>query len=60
MFEAVEAEALIPLPDKEFVLANWTVGTIGPDIHAEVGRTLYSAPWRHIGHKVHAGSLQPT
>lgn len=56
VFEAVEAEALIPLPDKEFVLANWTVGTIGPDIHVKVGRTLYSAPWRHIGHKVHARS----
>jgi len=56
VFEAVEAEALIPLPHKEFVLADWTVGTVGQDIHVKVGRTLYSVPWRHIGRKVHARS----
>lgn len=52
VFEAVERDALIPLPGKDFVLADWSRGTIGPDIHVKAGRTLYSVPWRHIGRKV--------
>jgi hypothetical protein len=52
VFDAVEREALMPLPDKEFVLADWTTGTVGPDIHVKAGRTLYSVPWRYIGRKV--------
>jgi transposase len=55
-FEALEAEALKPLPHKAFVLADWTMGTVGQDIHVKVGRTLYSVPWRHIGRKVNARS----
>lgn len=52
VFEAVEAEALISLPDRDFVLADWSRGTVGPDIHVKAGRTLYSVPWRHIGRKL--------
>lgn len=33
VFDAVEAEALIPLPRTEFVLADWSTGKVGPDIH---------------------------
>jgi transposase len=54
VFEAVEAEALLALPRKDFVLATWSTGTVGPDIHVKVGKTLYSVPWRHIGRKVDA------
>ncbi|MBO0880132.1 MAG: transposase family protein [Mycobacterium sp.] len=52
VFDAVERETLMPLPDTEFVLADWTTGTVGPDIHVKAGRTLYSVPWRYIGRKV--------
>lgn len=54
MFAAVEAEALMPLPRKEFVLAEWSTGKVGPDIHVKVGKTLYSVPWRFIGRRVDA------
>ncbi len=54
VFAAVEAQALQPLPVKAFVLASWSTATVGPDIHAKVGKTIYSIPWRHIGAKVDA------
>jgi transposase len=54
VFEAVEAGELTPLPRKRFVLAVWSRGTIGPDIHVRVGKSLYSVPWRHIGRRVDA------
>ena len=49
VFEAVEQQALRPLPAAPFVLATWATAKIGPDIHAQVERVLYSVPWRHIG-----------
>jgi hypothetical protein len=52
VFEAVEAQALLPLPDRPFVLARSSSATVGPDIHVKVGRTLYSVPWKLIGRKV--------
>ncbi|MEU8523625.1 IS21 family transposase [Streptomyces sp. NPDC048577] len=52
VFEAVEAKALLPVPDKPFVLARWSTAAVGPDIHIKVGRTLYSVPWKLIGRKV--------
>lgn len=52
VFLAVETDALIALPGRDFVLADWSRATVGPDIHVKAGRTLYSVPWRHIGRKV--------
>jgi transposase len=49
VFEAVEKDAMRPLPGGPFVLATWATAKIGPDIHAQVDRVLYSVPWRHIG-----------
>jgi transposase len=49
VFAAVEQAALRPLPADPFVLATWAAAKIGPDIHARVGKVLYSVPWRHIG-----------
>ena len=49
VFEAVEKDALRPLPAGPFVLATWATARIGPDIHAQVEKVLYSVPWRHIG-----------
>jgi hypothetical protein len=49
VFEAVEKDALRPLPAEPFVLATWAAAKIGPDIYAQVDRVLYSVPWQHIG-----------
>jgi transposase len=49
VFQAAEKDALKPLPADPFVLATWARAKIGPDIHARVGKVLYSVPWRHIG-----------
>jgi transposase len=49
VFEMVEKGALRPLPGEPFVLATWARAKIGPDIHAQVERVLYSLPWQHIG-----------
>ncbi len=49
VFEAAEKDALGPLPKAPFVLATWERAKIGPDIHARVGKVLYSIPWRQIG-----------
>ena len=49
VFGAVEKDALRPLPAGPFALATWATAKIGPDIHAQVERVLYSVPWRHIG-----------
>ncbi len=46
VFEAVEKDALRPLPAEPFVLATWATAKIGPDIHARVEKVLYSVPWR--------------
>lgn len=54
VFTAAEAQALRPMPGRPFVLATWSTGRIGPDIHVKVGRTLYSVPWQHIGSRVDA------
>ena len=56
VFAAVEAGALGPLPTTPFVLATWSAGKVGPDIHIKVGPALYSVPWRLIGQQVHARS----
>jgi hypothetical protein len=49
VFAAVEQDALKPLPAGPFVLVTWARAKIGPDIHAQVDRVLYSVPWQHIG-----------
>jgi transposase len=49
VFEAAEKDTLRPLPAEPFVLATWARAKIGPDIHAQVDRVLYSVPWQHIG-----------
>jgi hypothetical protein len=56
VFAAVEAPALGALPTTPFVLATWSTGKVGPDIHVKVGPTLYSVPWRLLGQQVHARS----
>jgi len=56
VFEAAEKGALSPLPKDPFVLAQWSRCKVGPDIHAKVGQSLYSVPWKHIGQTLDARS----
>ncbi|MGA8457114.1 MAG: IS21 family transposase, partial [Streptosporangiaceae bacterium] len=56
VFEAAEKGALAPLPRDPFVLAEWSRCKVGPDIHAKVGQSLYSVPWKHIGQTLDARS----
>lgn len=46
---ADEAGALQALPALPFELARWARPNVAPDAHAQVGKTLYSVPWRLIG-----------
>jgi transposase len=46
---ADEAGALQALPALPFELARWARPKVAPDAHAQVGKTLYSVPWRLIG-----------
>jgi transposase len=60
VFAAVEAEALLALPKRPFVLATWSTGLVGPDLHVKVGKTLYSVPWRLIGQRLDARATATT
>jgi hypothetical protein len=52
VFDAVEREALMPLPRRPFEPVIYTVGTVAPDCHVKSGRAFYSVPWRLLGQKV--------
>jgi transposase len=52
VFNAVERDALIPLPRRPFVPVVYTIGTVAPDCHVKSGTTSYSVPWRLLGQKV--------
>ncbi|WUA05699.1 IS21 family transposase [Nocardia sp. NBC_01377] len=54
VFEAIERDALLPLPATPFVSTRWSTGKVGLDTHVEVGKALYSVPWRLIGQTLHA------
>jgi len=49
VFTAVEAPALVALPDRPFELARWISPKVAPDCHVMVDKVLYSVPWAHIG-----------
>jgi len=49
---AEEKAALLPLPRVPFELAAWSRPLVAPDAHAQVGKTLYSVPYRLIGKRL--------
>lgn len=60
VFDAVERDALQPLPQADFQLTAWSVGKVGVDCHVLVGKgRLYSVPWRLIGQQVDARTAGP-
>ena len=54
VFNAVEQDALTPLPRMVFEAAVWSNPKVGPDCHVNVGGVLYSIPWKHIGVNIEA------
>ncbi len=54
LYDAEERAAMLCLPAVPFELARWSRPKVGTDIHAKVGRALYSVPWRLIGEVVDA------
>ena len=51
VFDAVEKDALRPLPAEPFVLATWATAKIGPDIHllTELEKMFPQVTWRFAG-----------
>lgn len=49
VFLQQEAPLLQPLPAQPFELVTWTQGKVARDCHVQVGRVLYSVPYRYIG-----------
>lgn len=49
LFQRVEASALRPLPSQPFEPVTWTQAKVARDCHIQVGRTLYSVPYRYLG-----------
>ncbi|PJK23858.1 hypothetical protein CSX11_03270 [Mycobacterium goodii] len=52
VFDAVERDALMPLPRRPFEPAIYTVGAVAPDCHVRSGNAFYSVPWRLLGQRV--------
>lgn len=52
VFNAVERDALKPLPGRPFEPVVYTVGVVAPDCHVKSGKAFYSVPWRLMGQKV--------
>jgi transposase len=53
VFDTLERPALLELPEQPFEIAHWAVGTLHPDCHVQVAGHFYSAPWRHVGKRLH-------
>lgn len=51
-FEALERDALRPLPSRAYEFGEWRKAKVHPDYHIEVGRAYYSVPYALIGERV--------
>ncbi|MBM4430194.1 MAG: IS21 family transposase [Chloroflexi bacterium] len=52
LFQRVEAPALRPLPSQPFEPVTWVQAKVARDCHVQVGRVLYSVPYRYVGKTV--------
>lgn len=52
VFQAMEQEALLPLPDRPFEIATWHTPKVAPDAHVMVAGALYTVPYRLIGKRL--------
>ena len=56
VFETIEREALLPLPQTRWRPVVWREAKVHQDAHVLVERALYSVPWRLIGKRVQSRS----
>ena len=54
LFERVEREALLPLPDDAFVVSEWKRATVNIDYHVQLADHLYSAPYTLVREEIEA------
>lgn len=59
-FEAVEAEALLPLPAKRYDVPSWSKPIVARDQHVRVANALYSVPAVWVGKRLRARADQQT
>jgi transposase len=52
VFDAVERDALIPLPPRAFESVTYTMGKVATDCHVKSGKAFYSVPWRLMSQHV--------
>ena len=54
LFEAIERQALLPMPDTPYAYAEWRRCRAGLDYHVEVHRHFYSVPYRLVREVIEA------
>jgi transposase len=52
VFETVEKQALLPLPEKPFDLVTFKMAKVHPDCHVTVEGAYYSVPFRYTGREL--------
>lgn len=52
VFREIEQPTLLALPARRFEPVLWKQATVHQDSHVQLGRRLYSVPWRLIGKQV--------
>jgi len=52
LFEAMERQALRPLPFTRYEFASWKRATVSIDYHVEFERHFYSVPFKHVHQRV--------
>ncbi len=50
LFETIEQAAMLPLPSTPFEIVTWARAKVARDCHVQVQGSLYSIPWRYVGH----------
>jgi transposase len=60
LFETIEKETLHPLPEEDFVVAEWLLARVGIDYHVEVHGFFYSVPYGLIREQVDVRVTQGT
>lgn len=60
LFETIEKATLHPLPEEDFVVAEWAQARVGIDYHIEVHSFFYSVPYGLIRERVDVRVTQRT
>jgi transposase len=60
LFETIDRPALLPLPERPFVLGTWKLAKVAIDYHVEFDAHFYSVPYQLIGQHVEIRATQDT